>query len=189
MGRVVSEFDGYVIVDVETTGLDPVLDTILELGILIADKYFNVLSEFNMVNHFDFELGKAGIDGFVIDMHSNNGLWDECQASNFSLKTVEKQAQNFLTDGGWNNQPMCGSTIQFDRSFLAEWMPELNRTFHYRHIDVSSLKNVWNKYGWPKGYLTKDGKHRSLPDCYDTLNELRGYVLHAERAFNLAAFR
>lgn len=180
----VSDFDGYVIVDVETTGLDPVLDTILELGILIADKNFNILGEFSMVRHFNLEVQGAGVIEKVVDMHTKNGLWEECANSGNTLSHISQSATQWLTWGDWNNQPMCGSTIQFDRSFIAQWMPGLNKTFHYRHIDVSSFKNVWNKYGWSQhntGY-EKQGCHRAVPDCRDTLDELERYVVKINRA-------
>lgn len=177
-----SNFNGFVIVDIETTGLDPDIDQILELGILVADKNFNVLGEFGGVAYFDLELQRPGISEFVIDMHTKNGLWDECKASHTSLAGLQVDAIHFLEGGEWTGQPMCGSTIQFDRSFIAAYMPKLNEKFHYRHIDVSSFKNIWAKYEWPQynTEYTPGETHRSLPDCRDTLDELKRYVLQAE---------
>ncbi|HSW91329.1 MAG TPA: oligoribonuclease [Candidatus Saccharimonadales bacterium] len=170
-------FNGYVVVDVETTGLDEGLDTILELGILIADARFNVLASFSEVAYFDFGLSRGGIDDLVIDMHKKNGLWDACKASRHSLAGIQASAVGFLKEGGWENQPMCGSTIQFDRKFIAAYMPKLDATFHYRHIDVSSFKNIFLKYEWDTDTKPQNRKlHRSLPDCEDTLSELKAYV-------------
>ena len=185
-----ADFDGYVIVDIESTGLDPDIDQILELGILVADKNFSILGEFSEVAYFDLELQRPGINDFVIDMHTKNGLWEECKASRTSLAGLTVDAIHFLEGGEWTNQPMCGSTIQFDRSFISQYMPKLNAKFHYRHIDVSSFKNVWAKYDWPTwntGYQA--GKtHRSLPDCRDTLDELKRYVRRIEEWRDQASF-
>lgn len=178
-------FDGYVIVDVETTGLDPDLDSILELGILIADKNFNVLAGFSQVAYFDLELQRPGIHERVVKMHTENNLWEECKKSQNSLAGIQVSAMKFLMDGGWNNQPMCGSTIQFDRSFVSAYMPKLNETFHYRHIDVSSFKNVFLKYGWPGyGEVQNRKLHRVMADCEDTLSELKSYVKAINNGFH-----
>lgn len=171
-------FDGYVVVDVETTGLDPAVCDLLEVGILVADKNFHILSQFSEVIYFDLDK-HVGIDGFVVDMHTKNGLWAECKVSTHSLGGVEKSAIEFLKAEGVEGQPMCGSTIQFDRSFISYHMPELNKRFHYRHIDVSSFKNVFKKYGWSvttppvNAFATP---HRAGPDCFTSLKELESYV-------------
>jgi len=172
-----SNFDGYVVVDIETTGLDEGWDTILELGILIADARFNVLASFSEVAYFDLDLSWSGINDEVIEMHKKNGLWDACKASPHSRAGIQASAVGFLKEGGWENQPMCGSTVQFDRKFIAAYMPKLDTTFHYRHIDVSSFKNIFLKYDWGTNIEPQNRKlHRSLPDCEDTLSELKAYV-------------
>jgi len=177
-------FDGFVVLDIETTGLDPALDSILEVGILVIDKRFEKIAEFSEVCYFDFELSKSGIDGFVQNMHENNGLWAECAKSQRGRPGIEREAIKFLTDGGWAGQPMTGSTINFDRSFLQMHMPTLEKTFHYRNIDISTLKGLFNKFKWDVNKPKSEDAHRALPDCYDSAAELRAYVKAMGAAFD-----
>jgi oligoribonuclease len=181
-----NKFDGFVFVDLETTGLDEDLCEILELGILVTDKNFNVLGEFSEVCYFDLELSKNGIDDFVIQMHEKNGLWNACAKAVTSRLGVEKAAIEFLEGGGWTQQPLTGSTISFDRGFLKVHMPRLEGVFHYRNIDVSSLKGLFNKFGWPRtpSEYESYNPHRSLSDCYDTMRDLRSYTEAIDRGMN-----
>lgn len=179
-----SNFDGYVFVDLETTGLDPNTCDILEVGILVVDKRFNTLATFQEVAFFDFDKHRGSIPQVVQEMHHLNGLWDECKNSQRSLRQVELDALSFLEGGEWMNERLSGSTINFDRSFLARHMPQLHEAFHYRNYDVSTLKGLFEKYDWPKPNPAADTEHRALPDCYDSMVYLRGYTQKINQAFN-----
>lgn len=184
------KFNGYVFVDVETTGLDKNLDILLELGIYVTDDQFNPLGAFAEVMYFDYELSKNAIGKFVQEMHEKNGLWIECAQSQNSRRGVEKAAIQFLEAFDWDEkQPMAGSTVQFDRGFLSTQMPSLEAKFHYRNIDISSLKGVWSKYDWLMNDWDGGKKlHRSLPDCEDSANELKSYIKSMRRLYNAAEF-
>ena len=179
----------YVFVDLETSGLDPELCDILEVGIVVYDKNFNKLAVFNEVAHFYDPRRKDStwIDPFVIDMHTKNGLWDECHSSGNSLKAVEQAAVEFLKESGWDKQPMAGSTISFDRAFLKKHMPKLEATFHYRNIDVSTLKILWNMYGLePLKANVPVGTHRAISDCDDSAMSLLAMLTELEFPLNVA---
>lgn len=179
----------YVFLDLETTGLDPKLCDILEVGIVIYDKNFNKLAVFNEVAHYPDprRSDSTWIDPFVIDMHTKNGLWDAAYSSGNSLRAVEKAAIEFLKEGGWDKQPMAGSTINFDRSFLAQHMPALNEVFHYRNIDVSTLKNLWAMYELPAlQSLAPAGTHRAVADCEDSAMSLLAMLSELEFPLNVA---
>ena len=172
-----SEFDGFVFLDLETTGLDPVLDSILEVGILVTDKEFQTIVEFSQVCYFDLELNKNSIDEVVLEMHTKNGLWEECGKSELNFLKVEEEAIKFLKDGGWDKQPLAGNTINFDRSFLHAQMPRLESTFHYRNFDVSTVRQLFAKFGWAWPPAKENpAAHRGLADCHDSKQELHYFV-------------
>lgn len=179
----------YVFLDLETTGLDPNLSDILEVGIVVYDKNFNKLGVFNEVAHYRHpdKNPSTWVDLFVINMHTKNGLWDECDASQRSLRQVEHDAIEFLKAGGWENQPLAGSTINFDRSFLRTHMLKLHDCFHYRNIDVSSFKNVWKMYDMPELQANKKGEaHRAVPDCEESAMSLLAMLTELEFPLNVA---
>lgn len=179
----------YVFVDLETTGLDPNLSDILEVGIVVYDKNFNKLGVFSEVAHYRHpdKNPSTWIDPFVVQMHTKNGLWDECDASQHSLRQVELDAIEFLKAGGWVRQPLAGSTINFDRSFLQRHMLKLHDTFHYRNIDVSSFKNVWKMYDMPELRANeKKEAHRAIPDCEESAMALLAMLTELEFPLNVA---
>lgn len=180
----------YVFLDLETTGLDPNLCDILEVGIVVYDKNFNKLGVFNGVAHYRDPRrdNPTWIDPYVLEMHTKNGLWDECDHSGNSLKAVELAAIEFLKEGGWDKLPMCGSTINFDRSFLAHHMVRLHDIFHYRNIDVSSFKSVWRMYGMPDlETIEAASNHRAVADCEDSAMALLAMLAELEFPLNVAA--
>ena len=179
----------YVFVDLETSGLDPNLCDILEVGIVVYDKNFNKLGVFGEVAHYrdPRRVGNDLIHPTVIEMHTKNGLWDEAHQSGNSLRAVELAAIEFLEASGWNKQPMAGSTISFDRSFLARHMPKLNDTFHYRNVDVSTLKNLWKMYDMPELQANeKKEVHRAVPDCEESAMALLAMLSELEFPLNVA---
>ncbi len=172
----------YVILDLETTGLDPELEAILEVGIVIADDDFDPIATFKGVVHWDELMELEGsiivpdsVQDTVLEMHGANGLWEESYASTNTVRSVEKDAIEFLTTYGATEQELCGNTISFDRAFLHRYMPKLEATFHYRNIDISTLKVLGNKFGIlaaPKDLSA----HRGVSDCLDSILELEHYL-------------
>lgn len=180
----------YVFLDLETTGLDPNLSDILEVGIVVYDKNFNKLGVFSEVAHYRHpdKNPSTWIDPFVVNMHTMNGLWDECDASQRSLRQIELDAIEFLKAGGWIKQPLAGSTINFDRSFLQTHMLKLHDVFHYRNIDVSSFKNVWNMYDMPELVSNNaESNHRAVVDCEGSAMALLAMLIELEFPLNVAA--
>lgn len=179
-------FDGYVFLDLETTGLVPKTCAILEVGILVTDKSFNKLGTFSEVAYFDFDRHRGTIPLIVQEMHDKNNLWKECKESQRSLRQVELDALSFLEGGEWLNQRLTGNTINFDRAFLALHMPELHDAFHYRNYDVSTLRGLFANYNWPADVSPDASGHRALSDCYESMNTFQVYCRSINQAFNEA---
>ena len=183
--------------DLETTGLVPEDDQILEVGFMITTDNLEPVSHMSLVTYFanlEFVLGEDGesntweppfgIPGVVVKMHNDNGLWEECHKSNFTEPMVENMMLTWIKQQGAEGLPLVGSTIGFDREFLRIRMPRLHNLFDYHNLDASSIKyagNLWSpipKEDWPPN----EKKHRVLPDMMDTLRELdlfrRPYFVH-----------
>lgn len=164
-------------IDLEMTGLLPEQDTIIEIATIVTDKDLNILAEGSAlaIHHEDAVL--AAMDEWNSEHHTNSGLVQRVKDSNISMQQAEKQTLDFLQDYvNQNASPMCGNTICQDRRFLYNYMPKLEQFFHYRHIDVSTLKELavrWN----PSAVMVREGKsaHLALVDIRDSINELKHY--------------
>lgn len=178
----------YVFLDIETTGLDPKIGDVLEVGMVVYDNNFNKLGVFSEVAHFSYAPNMTWIDDFVVEMHTKNGLWEECRNSNRSLRAVELDAIEFLMASGWNGQPMAGSTINFDRAWLEHHLPKLAAKFHYRNIDVSTMKNLWTMYEMPELQANiKKEAHRAVADCEESAMALLAMLSELEFPLNVAS--
>lgn len=171
----------YVFLDTETTGLDPETCVILEVGIYVCSDEFEPIDKFIQQVHYNpFINGKIrpefeDDDGeFVFKMHEKNRLWQACQNSYLNNKAVENMAIDFLEKNEYNHQPMCGSTIDFDRRFLIKHMPHLNSVFHYRSINVSSFRETFVRYGIDPP--PKREAHRALADAKESADQLKYYL-------------
>lgn len=180
-------------VDIETTGLDPNRDSILEVGLAITDPLgdspdrWSDIPVWSMAVSVNVERLKAEVDPLVLDMHTNSGLWVECstltlsgQFSAAEAYVVEDAAVRWLTEMGVirGAVPMCGSSVHFDRAFLSNQMPDLAAHFHYRNLDTSTIKNVC-RYVNPSVYDAvpeKKNKHRALPDIRESIDEYKFYL-------------
>lgn len=164
-------------IDLEMTGLLPEQDTIIEIATIVTDKDLNILAKGPAlaIHHRDSVL--ATMDKWNSEHHTNSGLIQRVKDSNISMQQAEKQTLDFLQDYvNPNVSPMCGNTICQDRRFLYNYMPTLERFFHYRHIDVSTLKELavrWN----PNAVMIRESKatHLALVDIHDSINELKHY--------------
>ena len=164
-------------IDMEMTGLQPDSDRILEVAILITDAQLSVLAESAslVVHHPDEVL--AAMDGWNQSVHAKTGLIERVRASRLDEAEVERRALAFVTEHvPAATSPMCGSSICQDRRFLARWMPRLEAYFHYRNVDVSTLKELVRRWRpeLAKGFL-KQGRHEALADIRESIEELRYY--------------
>lgn len=164
----------YLFLDLETTGLDPQYCPILECAAVVVDFELVALEEFEMVLHFDRAEAVCEIDPFVVDMHTNNGLWSACEHITDDIDTLVCALDGAIDRYEWDDgKPiLAGSTIHFDRSFLQVHAPRIVARLHYRIHDVSTLKAMCVDMGretWPK----ESTPHRALPDVLYSLTQAR----------------
>lgn len=171
-------------IDLETTGLEPLVDRILEVSMIVTDDQLRPLAEpFSRVLHLERNFP---LSPFILDMHGKNGLLDECYASTLHLGLVVAEAEQMLDALGLDPKPIiAGSSVHFDKGFLRARAPGFLDHFHYRLFDVSVLKEFARAYA-PAVYESRPkpgAKHRGLSDLHDTMAEFRHYALHfADRA-------
>ena len=163
--------------DMEMTGLNPLTDKVLELAIVVTDAHLNTIAEAPvLVVHQSDEI-LEGLDAWNTSTHGRSGLTEKVRASTLNEQDVAAQMLEFLKIYiGPNKSPMCGNSICQDRRFMAQHMPELEKYFHYRNLDVSTLKELARRWQ-PKVY---DGfktatKHTALADVYESIDELKHY--------------
>ncbi len=167
-------------IDLEMTGLVPEKDIIIEIATVVTDADLNVLAEGpSLAIHQDNKYLDS-MDEWNTRQHTKSGLVQRVKESKISLNDAEKQTLDFLVkyvDSGAS--PMCGNSICQDRRFLYIYMSKLENFFHYRHIDVSTLKELAVR--WKPKVVTasfKQSKHLALSDIYDSINELKHYREH-----------
>ncbi len=167
-------------IDLEMTGLVPERDVIIEIATVVSDADLNVLAEGPSIAIHQSDDYLNNMDEWNTNQHSKSGLVKRVKESKISPKEAEKQTIDFLKE--YVNpgvSPMCGNSICQDRRFLYNYMPNLEKYFHYRHIDVSTLKELAIRWK-PKLITTsnKQTKHLALSDVYDSINELKHYREH-----------
>ena len=167
-------------IDLEMTGLNPDIERIIEMATIVTDSHLNVLAEGpTLAIHQDASL-LAKMDDWNTKQHNQSGLVKRVQNSHTTESQAEKSTIEFLQQ--WVTEkasPMCGNTIGQDRRFLYKYMPQLEQYFHYRNIDVTSLKILAQRWA-PKiaqGYQ-KNSTHLALQDIRDSIEELRYYRDH-----------
>jgi oligoribonuclease len=174
-------------VDLETFGLNPQSDPVVEVGFKITDLDLVTIDDFQIViwdtPTYDerFEIMKNTLaDQYVYKMHQTSGLWEDCQRIGASPDVATEKINTFLEGHGirGGEEPLCGSSVHFDRDMLGAQFPSVFERFHYRIIDNSVLKGLCQAFS-PELYVQMDlepeGLHRVLPDLDDTVNEFRFY--------------
>jgi oligoribonuclease len=166
--------------DMEMSGLNPDGDRILELAIVVTDQELALVAESPawVVHQSDAVL--AGMDEWNQKTHGRSGLIDKVHASTMDEAAVEASALDFLKKYSLaNHSPMCGNSIGQDRRFMARYMPTLEAFFHYRNLDVSTLKELCKRWqpAIYKGFKKKS-RHTALADIHESIDELKYYREH-----------
>ncbi|MEJ1354562.1 MAG: oligoribonuclease [Candidatus Sedimenticola sp. (ex Thyasira tokunagai)] len=167
-------------IDLEMTGLDTWNDRIIEIATIVTDSKLNILAEGPMIAIHQPDEVMAAMDEWNTNQHGKSGLTERVRLSSFTEAETEKATLDFLRQYVLEgNSPMCGNSICQDRRFLARCMPELEEYFHYRNLDVSTLKELASRWA-PEiaNGVKKNGKHLALDDVKDSINELIHYREH-----------
>lgn len=167
-------------IDLEMTGLDTVNDTIIEIATLVTDKELNVLAEGPILAIHQSDQILQRMDDWNTRQHGQSGLIDRVRDSNISASAAEQETIAFLQN--WvpaGRSPMSGNSICQDRRFLAREMPTLEAYFHYRNLDVSSVKELVTRWrpDLLKGF-SKHSSHLAMDDIHDSIAELKYYREH-----------
>lgn len=179
MNDVLGQHDEFnlIWIDLEMTGLDTDADTIIEIATLVTDKDLKVLAEGPAIAIHQPDARLDAMDDWNRRQHRQSGLVDRIRASNYRLCDAEIETLQFLRQ--WvepGKSPMCGNSICQDRRFLAREMPELEMFFHYRNLDVSTVKEIARRWRPEllKGFHKK-ASHLAMDDIHDSIAELRYY--------------
>ncbi len=167
-------------IDMEMTGLVPETDRIIEVALVITDGDLNTIVEAPVLVVHQADIVLDGMDSWNKATHSKSGLIDKVKASTLDDAAVEIQMLEFLKEHvPARTSPMCGNSICQDRRFLARWMPQLESYFHYRNLDVSTLKELAKRWKPEVAQgIKKHGKHEALADIYESINEMKYYRDH-----------
>lgn len=165
-------------IDLEMTGLDPIQDRIIEIATIVTDSELNIVAQGPVMAVNQEEDTLDGMDEWNTRQHNQSGLVKRVLESRVDESTAEQRTVEFLSEHVKKGcSPMCGNSICQDRRFLARYMPTLEAFFHYRHIDVSTLKELARR--WAPSLLkqanAKTAKHLALEDIKDSIEELRFY--------------
>jgi oligoribonuclease len=172
--------DNLVWIDLEMTGLCPDTDSIIEIATVVTDRDLNVLAEGPQFAIRHGEARLLAMDDWNRHQHNKSGLWQRVLESDVEHAAAEATTLAFLEP--WvaaGKSPMCGNSICQDRRFLYRQMPTLEKYFHYRNLDVSTLKELARRWA-PAVYkgFSKDAAHTALSDIMDSIEELRYYRAH-----------
>ncbi|MCF6345598.1 MAG: oligoribonuclease [Thiomicrorhabdus sp.] len=164
-------------IDLEMTGLDPKINTIIEIATVVTDSDLNVLAKGPVFAIQTSKIILEGMGKWCTTHHRNSGLTQRVLESTVTMQEAEAQTIQFLQQYvSAGKSPMCGNSICQDRRFMVEEMPKLEAFFHYRNLDVSTLKELSKRWA-PKVYQShqKRGAHLALDDVLESIEELQHY--------------
>ena len=172
--------DNLIWVDLEMTGLDPGQDAVIEIATIITDSDLNTLAEGPVIALHQSDARLDGMDEWNTTHHNRSGLVDRVKASKHNEQSASKETIAFMEQ--WvppGASPMCGNSICQDRRFMARHMPELEAFFHYRNLDVSTIKILMQRWRPElESGITKTGAHLALDDIRESIDEMRYYREH-----------
>ena len=163
--------------DMEMTGLNPDTDRIIEIAIVVTDSQLVTVAEAPVLVIRQTDAALDAMDNWNRGTHARSGLIEKVKASALAEADAERSMLDFLAQHvPTRASPMCGNSICQDRRFLARWMPELEAYFHYRNLDVSTLKELVRRWKpeLARG-VVKNGKHEALADIYESIEEMKYY--------------
>lgn len=171
-------------VDMEMTGLNPDTDRVIEIALVVTDAQLNTIAEAPVLVVHQSDAVLDGMDAWNKGTHGRSGLIDRVKASVLDESAVSAQLIQFLKPlVPRGKSPMCGNSICQDRRFMARHMPELEAYFHYRNLDVSTLKELCRR--WRPELIAgfkKAQRHEALADIYESIEELKYYREHFLKA-------
>lgn len=172
-----SNADNLIWIDLEMTGLDTDNDSILEIATVVTDKQLNMLAQGPELAIAHPVARLEAMDDWNRNQHHKSGLWDRVLHQGVSMADAEQRTLAFLAE--WvpaNASPICGNSICQDRRFLHRLMPRVERHFHYRNLDVSTLKELARRWApTVLSGLNKQSRHTALSDVHDSIAELQHY--------------
>lgn len=172
--------DNLIWLDMEMTGLLPDSDRIIELAVVVTDADLNVIAESPVLVVHQSDEVLDGMDAWNKGTHGRSGLIEKVKVSTTNEEQATAQMLEFLKQHvPEGKSPMCGNSICQDRRFMARYMPELEKYFHYRNLDVSTFKELARRWK-PAIYsgFKKASKHEALADIYESIDELKYYREH-----------
>ena len=161
----------------EMTGLNPDSDRVIEVALVVTDGNLETIAEAPVLVVHQPDSVLDGMDAWNKSTHGKSGLIEKVKASQLAEAAVEAQMVEFLKEYvPYRTSPMCGNSICQDRRFLARWMPKFEDYFHYRNLDVSTIKELARRWKPEVAQsLKKHNKHEALADIYESIAELRHY--------------
>ena len=166
-------------IDCEMTGLDPQVDVLVEVAVVVTDSELRLLDDGLDILIATDPAKLEGMEDVVREMHTTSGLLEALATATTTLEEAEQKVLDYIQR--WvperRKAPLCGNSIATDRTFISRYMPKLDDHLHYRMIDVSSIKELARRW-YPRAYFNapaKNGGHRALADIVDSITELRYY--------------
>lgn len=167
-------------IDLEMTGLDPEVDLIIEIATIVTDSELNILAQGPVFAIKQSDTALNNMNEWCIEHHGSSGLTQRVKRSDVECKDAEEETLNFIKK--WvpaGTSPLCGNSIGQDRRFLVKYMPKLESFFHYRNIDVSTIKELGMR--WAPEMVKRHKKsetHLALQDIKESISELQHYRKH-----------